>query len=145
MEEIDLEEVIRSLSEELEEDEMEEEDKVAEMEDELEEAYNVIKLMKAKINEVNLLNSKLLYTNKLFKNPALSESARMKVLESFDRATSVREVKLVYTTLAESLRSKSAKRVNEGIASKVTRSTAPSKIITETTDFASRMKKLANL
>ena len=105
--------------------------------------------MKDKINEVNLLNAKLLFSNKLFRGNSLNESQKMKVIETFDRANSVREVKLVYSTLAESLKGyKPGKKrtVTEGFASKATNSTKPNKnVIVESNNFSSRMKKLAGL
>ena len=147
VEEMDLDEIIKALQEEdevavEEEEEMEEEEGA-----ELEEAYKTIKFLKDKINEVNLLNSKLLYSNKLFRSNQLSESQKMKVIETFDRANSVREVKLVYSTLAESLTGYVKKnKINEGFASKKISSTKPSKdVIVESNTFASRMQKLAGL
>ena len=130
------------------EDGEEGEEGVAE-EDELEEAYNTIRSLKATINEVNLLNAKLLFSNKLFRSNDLNESQKMKVIETFDRANSVREVKLVYSTLSESLTAYTPKRktrVTEVFASKTSKSTAPKKgMIVESNDFANRMKKLAGL
>ena len=146
MEEMDLDEIINALREEDEVEETEVEEEEVE-ETELEEAYKVIKYLKGKINEVNLLNSKLLYSNKLFRSNSLSESQKMKVIETFDRANSVREVKLVYTTLAESITNYAPKkRVNENFASKTIGSTKPSKdVIVESNTFASRMQRLAGL
>ena len=141
---MDLDEIIKSLTEEDEEEVMEEDD----MEGELEEAYSTIKSLKNTINEVNLLNSKLLFSNKLFRMHSLSESQKMNVIETFDRAVSVREVKLVYTTLAESLVPITSRKrtVTEGFASKSTKSTKPSKnVIVESSNFATRMQKLAGL
>ena len=71
----------------------------------------------------------------------------MKVIENFDRASSLREVKLVYTTLCESLVARKAKKVvKESYASKPSRSTAPKKeILSEGNQLAARWKKLANL
>ena len=152
--EIDLDEVINALKEMAHEDEMEEmghgkEEGMHEddLEDELEEAYKTIESLQATINEVNLLNAKLLYTNKLFRTFDLNESHKVKVLENFDRTSSVREVKLVYATLAENLNvAKNKKVVKEGYASKTIKSSAPKKqIITETNNLASRWKKLAGL
>ena len=142
---IDLDEVIKSLSEE-----DEDEDEVMEMDhekdEELEEAYNTIKSLKSTLQEVNLLNAKLLFSNRLFKSNSLSESQKMKVIETFDRASNLREVKLVYTTLAESFSSRSTKtRVTEGLASKKSNSTAPKGRIVESNDMANRMKRLAGL
>ena len=141
---MDLDEIIKSLTEEDEEEVMEEDD----MEGELEEAYSTIKSLKNTINEVNLLNSKLLFSNKLFRMHSLSESQKMNVIETFDRAVSVREVKLVYTTLAESLVPTTSRKrtVTEGFASKSTKSTKPSKnVIVESSNFATRMQTLAGL
>lgn len=148
--EVSIEEVIRALREEEEMEESEEEEMTEEEDSsaELEEAYKVIKFLRSKINEVNLLNAKLLFSNKLFRNYPLSESQKMKVIENFDRAKSLREVKLVFGTLAESFTVNKTKRkvVKESYASKPTRSTAPKKqILSEGNALAARWKKLANL
>ena len=114
--------------------------------DELKEAYNVISFLKGKINEVNLLNAKLLFSNKLFRNFAMNESQKMRVIENFDRASTIHEVKLVYSTLAESMKVNKTKRiVKESTASAPTRSTAPKKILSEGNALASRWAKLAGL
>jgi hypothetical protein len=142
-EDIDLDEVIKSLSEDEHEDEAEEEEES----DDLAEAYATIKSLKDTLVEVNLLNAKLLFSNKLFKGNDLSESQKMKVIETFDRASNLREVKLVYTTLSESFTSKVAARktVTEGFASKKSNSTAPKGQIVESNGMADRMKRLAGL
>jgi len=148
-EEISIEEVIRALREEedMEEPVAEEEEAApAETEKELAEAIKVIKFLKSKINEVNLLNAKLLFSNKLFRNYPLSESQKVKVIENFDRARTVREVKLVYGTISESLKSAKTKRpmVKESYASRPSKSTAPKKaILSEGTDLAARWKKIS--
>jgi hypothetical protein len=112
---------------------------------ELEEAYNAIRTMKESLNEVNMLNAKLLFTNKLFKAHSLNESQKVKVIDTFDRARTIREVKLVYATLAESLSNKKS-LVKESIASKPVASTKPKQIIlTESEQIANRFKKLAGL
>jgi hypothetical protein len=144
--EVDINEIIRSLREEEEEEEHEEE--TEQSAEELEEAYNVIRFLKGKINEVNLLNAKLLYSNKLFRNFTLNENQKMKVIENFDRAHSLREVKLVYSTLAEGFKMPATKKVvKESFASKPTASTKPARkqVISEGADLAARFKKLAGL
>jgi|9_EtaG_2_1085328.scaffolds.fasta_scaffold00625_15 hypothetical protein len=117
--------------------------------EELDEAYDTIESLRDTINEVNLLNAKLLYTNKLFRNFELSEDQKMKVIENFDRAGNTREVKLVFSTLAENFTVpvKKRKMVKEGIASKPVQSTAPATktIINEGNQLANRWKKLAGL
>ena len=143
-EEFDLEEVINALREEDEEEPVTEDA----TEDDLEEAYATIKFLKSKINEVNLLNAKLLFSNKLFRANNLNESQKLRVIETFDRAASVREVKLVYSTLAESMVGKAGTKTSmtEGLASKSTKSTAPNKsVIVESNNFSDRMRKLAGL
>ena len=120
---------------------------------ELEEAYKTVKHLKSVINEVNLLNAKLLYTNKLFRNFELSESQKMKVIENFDRAANTREAKLVFSTLAESFQKPSAgKKIvkeSKSMASRPVGTTAPSKettqVLTEGFEQANRWKKLAGL
>ena len=148
-EDISLDEIINALREEEGEKVEEEEEKVEEAEEkELEEAYNVIKFLRSKINEVNLLNAKLLFSNKLFRNHSLNENQKMKVIENFDRAQSLREVKLVFATLAESfvIGGKTKRTIKESYASKPSRSTAPSKkVISEGSDLSARWRKLANL
>lgn len=159
---ISIEEIIEALRE-AEGEEEKEEEPVTEGEDEegeemkegedaeedLKEAIRVIKFLKNKINEVNLLNAKLLFSNKLFRNFELNESQKMKVIENFDRASNLREVKLVFSTICESLTvSKNNKKQNikESYASKPVRSTAPKKeILSESNALAARWKKLANL
>jgi hypothetical protein len=148
-EEVDIKEVLRALREEEEEEKVEEaeEEKEKEMaESKLREAYAVITFLRSKINEVNLLNSKLLFSNKLFRKHSLNEKQKMTVIENFDRASSLREVKLVYATLSESLRTTKVKPIKESFASKPTASTRPSKpILNEGDDMANRLRKLAGL
>ena len=124
------------------------EEELAFKEKELDEAYRTVKKLQSVINEVNLLNAKLLYTNKLFRNFELNETQKMKVIENFDRAGNTREVKLVFSTLAESFNRPRTKKkmVKESYASKPVRTTAPSKpILNEGFELAARWKKLAGL
>lgn len=165
-EEIDLDEILREMGygdDEEEVNEEEEEDdkhaameaKIAELQSELGEAYSTVSTLKKTINEVNLLNAKLLYTNKLFRNYNLTNEQKVKVVENLDRTTSVREVKLVYATLSESMKftgterkaAQVKKNITEGLASKPSASTAPKKeIISENTnELANRFKQLAGI
>jgi hypothetical protein len=161
-EEIDLDEILREMGygddeekieEEAEEDAEEMKAEVASLQAELKEAITVIKSLKGTINEVNLLNAKLLYANKLFRGYNLTNEQKVKVVENLDRTTSVREVKLVYATLSESMKFTGTERkvaakktVTEGFASKVQASTAPKKeIISESNELANRFKQLAGI
>jgi len=154
-EEIDLDEILREMG--YGEEEAEEEAPAVAANEalkaELEEAMAVIKSLKGTINEVNLLNAKLLYANKLFRGYNLTNEQKVKVVENLDRTTSVREVKLVYATLSESMKFTGTERkvaakktVTEGFASKVQASTAPKKeIISESNELANRFKQLAGI
>ena len=156
--ELNIEDIINALRELTEEEDEEEEKytheyatKMESLETDLKEAYDVINFLRTQINEVNLLNAKLLYSNKLFKKYNLNESQKSKVIDNFDRAKSVREVKLVFTTLAEAFHGNKAKplTIKESFVSNAIPSTKPSEksqeIISESEMIAERFKKLAGL
>jgi len=147
-EEIDLDEVIKALSEEEGMEDEDEEESVDEMKTTLKEYKDTIGFLREKLNEVNLLNAKLLFTNKLFRGFGLNNNQKLSVVEQFDRTKNLREIKLVYTTLAESFKGNGNKRVNEskGQASKPVASTAPKKeVLSEGAEMKNRFRKLANL
>ena len=97
------------------------------------------------------MNAKLLFTNKLFKEYVLTNELKLKIVETFDRAQTTREIKLIYTTLAENYKngnvSKKSK-IRESASSRFG-STKPTKasrkVITEESQVANRFKKLAGL
>ena len=147
-EDLDLDEVLRALTEE--EDAEEEADKVEELKAELKETRQVVQFMRDKLNEVNLLNAKLLFSNKLFRAYGLNNNQKLKVVETFDRTKNLREVKLVYATLAESFRKPSnriSESVKKGSSSKPVASTKPAKqeVLSEGAEMKARFKKLANI
>jgi len=171
---VDLQELLDSLNddesagEEITEGEEEDEDeepvdekiedeKVAEsLQSELNEAMSTVQYLRDQLNEVNLLNAKLLYTNKLFNSFNLDQKQKLKVVETFDLAKSIREVKLSYTILSESYSlggsvvkktNTTAKTITEGLASKPVASTAPKKelIVENSNVMALRFQKLAGI
>ena len=144
-EDIDLDEVLKAITEE--EDEDEEMEEVAKLKSDLDEHRSVVETLRGKLNEVNLLNAKLLFTNKLFRKYGLNNEQKMKVVEQFDRASTLREVKLVYSTLGESFGvARNEIKESKGAASKPIASTkSDKKVISEGTDLRDRFKKLANL
>ena len=144
-EEVTLEELLAELEGNLEDDEKVEKE---EMKEELDEAMATIAILKKDLNEINLLNAKLLYTNKIFRSKSLTESQKVKVLTAFDKATSKKEVELVYETLSEGLKvstisTKSPIKESLGSASRALGS-AVAKPIIENDAFA-RMRELAGL
>ena len=112
---------------------------------EMEETINELR---NELNEVNLLNAKLLYTNKIFKAKNLTESEKVKVLNTFDKAETVKEVKLVFETLTESFIATAKKSpIKESLGS-ASRSIAPAQAkqpIIEVNDAFARMQRLAGL
>ena len=119
---------------------------VESMYDELKEAYSTIKTLKSELNEINLLNAKLLYTNKIFKSKTLNENQKVKVLSSFDKAKNVGEVKMVFETLNEGIKvSKNTINENLGRASKGTMAPNVKKPIVESNEAFLRMQKLAGI
>jgi hypothetical protein len=152
---VDLEEILREMEADMKDDKekVDEAEEAEEKEKELNEAYKVIKSLQRTINEVNLLNAKLLFANKLFRAHNMTNEQKVKVIETLDRTNSVREVKLVYSTLAENFKYSSSnkstkKSISEGIASKVTKSTKPAvskQVIAENTQISDRFQKLAGI
>ena len=122
------------------------------VEAELKEYKEAVHFLKDKLHEVNILNAKLLFTNKLFKSYSLDNNQKLKVVETFDRAQTTREIKLVYSTLAEQFQDNGSivtrKSIKESASAPV-QSTRPSKesrkVISEETQVANRFKKLAGL
>ena len=139
--------------EEDDEDEKEvDESNISAVEAELKEYKEAVHFLKDKLHEVNILNAKLLFTNKLFKAYSLDNNQKLKVVETFDRAQTTREIKLVYSTLAEQFGDNGSivtkKSISESASAPV-QSTKPSKesrkVISEETQVANRFKKLAGL
>jgi len=125
---------------------------MTEVQAELKEYKEAVSFLKDKLHEVNILNAKLLFTNKLFKAYSLDNNQKLKVVETFDRAQTTREIKLVYSTLAEQFGDNGSivtkKSISESASAAVS-STKPSKesrkVISEETQVANRFKKLAGL
>mgnify|MGYP003665734813 CR=1 FL=1 len=125
---------------------------MTEVQAELKEYKEAVSFLKDKLHEVNILNAKLLFTNKLFKSYSLDNNQKLKVVETFDRAQTTREIKLVYSTLAEQFQDNGSiitrKSIKESASAPVA-STKPSKesskVITEESQVANRFKKLAGL
>ena len=126
-----------------------------EAKEELEETNKALTTVRAELNEVNLLNSKLLYVNRIFKANTLNESQKLRVVESLDKAGTAKEAKLIYETIKDTFNiSKGTKQITKssikeglGMASKPAgKSTAAKKaVISESNDMMTRFQKLANI
>lgn len=161
-EEINLEELLAELNDvkedsstvvESKDDEKgEEKCDVDESKEHLAESLKTIEFLRDQLNEVNLLNAKLLYTNKIFKAHALNQGQKMKIIESFDLAKSVREVKLTFNNLSEALnfskvKTPVKKSITEGFASQSVGTTKPAEkiVVAPVNEMASRFQKLAGI
>jgi len=137
------------FNEEEEEDEGDEDvEEGTKLQAELKEYKEAVVYLKDRLHEVNLLNAKLLFTNKLFRAFPLDNDQKMQVVETFDRAQTVREIKLVYSTLAESFKGGNSikkKSINESASAKSGSTKSEKKVITEESQVADRFKKLAGL
>lgn len=132
----------------------------ASLKKQLAEAVETITYVKGQLNEINLLNAKLLYTNKLFKEFNMNNEQKMRVVEMFDLSKNVREVKLTFANIAESLNfsgtdikrkakaSATAQSITEGLASQSVGSTKPSQqIISEgkANQMVTRFQQIAGI
>ena len=125
---------------------------------ELAETKAALDTVRTELNEVNLLNSKLLYVNRIFKANTLNEGQKLRVVETLDKAETAKEAKLIYETIKDTFtvannkkasfknRTKSLKE-GIGMASRAAgTSTAPKKeILSESNDMMTRFQKLANI
>ena len=150
LEEINLDEILNSLEEakmnaKKKDMKKEEKEKEEETKKSLKEAKNTINILRRELNEVNLLNAKLLYMNKIFKSKNLSESQKVNVVSALDRATNTKEAKNIYETLKENIQPKKSQIVeSRGFASKPA-GVAPKKPIVEADAFVSRWQKIAGI
>jgi hypothetical protein len=128
-------------------DEMEEQKQleVPGTEKQLKEANKTISYLQTQLKEVNLLNAKYLFMNKLFKAKSLTESQKIKAVNAFDRATTVKEVKNTFATLNESFAVSKKKSINEGFASQAAGNAPKQTQTIESDPFISRMQVLAGI
>jgi hypothetical protein len=117
--------------------------------EDLQEALKAVKILRGQLQEVNLLNAKLLYVNKVFKSNNLSEGQKVNVIAAFDRAETVKEVKLVFETVSKNVVTKPvAIKEHRSFASKATgnaKTTAPKEILSEVSEQVARWQKLAGI
>ena len=129
-------------------------DEMMEMKKDLEEALETISVLRSELNEINILNAKLLYTNKVFRGNNLTEAQKVKVLKAFDKAETIKEVKLVFETLDTSAKKSSTKNSKtiaearaKGSASNLTATPKATnkQPIVESDAMVLRFKKLAGI
>jgi hypothetical protein len=121
------------------------------LEEELAHALATIDELRSSLQEVNLLNAKLLYMNKVFKGQNLTESQKIQVVKTFDKAESAKEAKLVYESLISTFVKKEEKapiKESLGFASKASgmiTGTKNSNAVIDSDAQVARWAKLAGL
>ena len=125
------------------------EDEKEDLSKDLKEAMETVAILRSELNEINLLNAKLLYTNKVFRAKNLSESQKVKVLGAFDKATNIKEAKLVFETINSSVKSKFIKPISESFKGSASASTYVAsntkRPILESDEMVARFQKLAGI
>jgi hypothetical protein len=140
-----------SEEEEVEEGYGKDDDLKSKMEEELAQALSTIDELRSSLQEVNLLNAKLLYMNKVFKGHNLTESQKIQVVKTFDKAESAKEAKLVFESLTSTLTKKEIEKTpikeSLGFASKASGiiAGASSNKVIDSDAQMSRWAKLAGL
>jgi len=119
-------------------------------EKELEEAINVIKTLRSQLNEVNLLNAKLIYVNKIFKANQLTENQKVNVVNSFDKAQTLNEAKNIYEVLKNTVKTtkvapKTTLKEHKSFASSVIGGKTAKSPIINADDTITRMQQLAGI
>ncbi len=114
--------------------------------------YRVIKMLVTPWNKHDAYRYGIIDDNgKVFRGKNLTESQKVKVLGAFDKAETVKEVKLVFETIDGSIKSKSNKSISEnyrlkGSASNLTSTPkVTKKPIVESDEMVARFKKLAGI
>lgn len=146
-EELDLDELLAELKSTKQTTTESKESKM--LKNQLNESLETIKELKSTLNEVNIFNAKLLYSNKIFKSKDLNESQKIKVLTAFDKAKTKKEAELVYNTLLENM-NKSKVQISEvrkpiENASRIVENIKPKSQIIPTNDIFARMNELAGI
>ena len=139
---------LNEKSEDLEE--VEDVEEVKKMKNDLEEAINVIKTLRGQLNEVNLLNAKLIYVNKIFKANQLTENQKVNVVNSFDKAQTLNEAKNIYEVLKNTVKTskvspKTTLKEHKSFASSVVGGTTAKSPIISADDTITRMQQLAGI
>ncbi len=154
IDEVDLDELLAeldALDEAEDEEKMEEakkkETKKEDEKDEMKEAIETIEALRHELNEVNLLNAKLLYVNKIFKAKNLTESQKVKVIASFDKATTPKQAKELFESIQASKLGAKKETIKEsiGFASKAAGIAPNRQQIVEVDETVSRWQMLAGI
>ena len=121
--------------------------KIDTIKEERNEIKNVALKMRDHVNDVNLQNARLLYTNQVLTGDSLNERQKNKIVEAISNADSVEEAKTIFETLRSAVGGPS-KRIPKSLSEVVERraSTLPRATKAKSSDpETDRMKLLAGI
>ena len=108
----------------------------------------VVESLKENVQDVNLSNARLLYTNRTLRNTSLNERQKERIVEAISKAGSVEEAKTIHETLQSTV-SSTPKRGPKSLSEAITRPTsvirASRKEEPKVDPFTARMRKLAGI
>jgi len=115
-----------------------------------EELRSIAVKMKDNLQEVNLSNARLVYTNRVLNSVSLNERQKSKIVEALSKSRTVEEVRVIYETLQSTVGTASRKRAPESLSEAINRrsTTLPrrkNKRTVGSEHAVSRMKKLAGI
>ena len=117
--------------------------------DELSKYRTAIGELKESVEDINLSNARLLYTNRVLRNTSLNERQKQTIVEAISKSDSVAEARTIYNTLQSTVQStpqRGPKSLSEAISRPSSLIRATRKESSEPTDiFADRMKQLAGI
>jgi len=105
--------------------------------------------LKESLYDINLSNARLLYTNRVLRDPSLNERQKQKIAETISNAGSVSDAKVIYETLQSTVEAKpkrSPKSLSEAISNKRSSFIRASRQESTISDpLSERMKRLAGI
>lgn len=114
--------------------------------------HEVVKYLREKIEDVNISNAKLLYINQTLESVSLNERQKQHIVEAITRADSVKEAKVIFETLQNSVGSVQKHKMPESLSESVTNRSSlllaarqNNKKNEASSPFFDRMQKLAGL
>jgi len=109
---------------------------------------SVVGSLKENVQDVNLSNARLLYTNRVLGNTSLNERQKQRIVEAISKAGSVEEAKTIHETLQSTVQAGpriSPKSLNEAISRPSSIIRASRKEEPKVDPFSVRMRKLAGI
>lgn len=134
----------------------EEEKKLSDLKDKLEESvkenkklFKFVQELKEHTEKLSVSNAKLLYTNKVYADASLNERQKQQIVENISKATTVLEAKTIYGALQSSVQGISERKPKESLSEALIRGSSPFVTRPKTSNYedvmTDRMKILAGI